>query len=145
MICFVSVYVYFCLNVTVSIRTTAQCKIVKLLKLGHSFIIAVTHQKSYCSYHYIIFLFCLGRANPEPFQQKLNRMYQHFESIGVRMSVKMHYLRSHVNLFQSDLKNISDQHGERVHQTIAIFEKRFSHSTYIANMLADFLWINVSS
>ena len=98
----------------------------------------VTHQKSYCSYHYIIFLFCLGRANPEPFQQKLNTMYQHFESIGVRMSVKMHYLRSHVNLFQSDLKNISDQHGERFHQTIAIFEKRFSHSTSIANMLADF-------
>lgn len=87
-------------------------------------------------------IFNVGRSNPEPFEDKIQKMFQGFKALNVRMSVKMHYLNCHLTQFQSDLRRVSDQHGERFHQTISVFEERFPKSSSVSNMLADFLWLN---
>ncbi|GBM27593.1 hypothetical protein AVEN_35256-1 [Araneus ventricosus] len=42
------------------------------------------------------------------------------------MSLKLHVLDSHLNFFPQNLGAISDEYGERFHQDISMFEKRFS-------------------
>ena len=72
----------------------------------------------------------------------VKEMLRKFDAIGVKMSVKLHYLHCHFDKFHKDLKNVSDQHGERFHQTIATFESRFAACHNHENMLADFLWLS---
>ena len=38
--------------------------------------------------------------------------------MGCRMSVKLHFLRSHLDFFQENLGDFSEEHGERFHQDI---------------------------
>ena len=39
------------------------------------------------------------------------------------MSLKVHFLASHLHFFQKNLGNVSNEHGERFHQEIAAIEK----------------------
>jgi hypothetical protein len=63
-----------------------------------------------------------------------------FKDMGVNMSLKIHFLRSHLDFFPSDLGNISDEHGERFHQTLSIIEKRFMGRAD-ERMMGDFCWL----
>ena len=49
--------------------------------------------------------------------------------MGVKMSLKIHFLHSHLDFFPLDLGKISDEHGERFHQTIQTIEKRYQGRT----------------
>ena len=55
------------------------------------------------------------------------------------MSLKMHFLHSHLDFFPSNLGEVSDEPGERVHQDISVIEGRY-HGHYDANMMGDFWW-----
>lgn len=39
------------------------------------------------------------------------------------MSVKVHYMHSHLDLFPENLGDISEEHGERFHQDIKVMEE----------------------
>jgi len=41
------------------------------------------------------------------------------------MSLKIHFLESHLNFFPENLGEVSDEHGERFHQDILDLEKRY--------------------
>ncbi|GBN90235.1 hypothetical protein AVEN_15933-1 [Araneus ventricosus] len=53
------------------------------------------------------------------------------------MSLKLHGLDSHLNFFPQNLGAISDEHGERFHLDISVFEKRFS-GRWNRSMLAEY-------
>lgn len=55
------------------------------------------------------------------------------------MSLKIHFLHSHLEFFPENLGAVSDEHGERFHQDIAHMEKRYNGKCSI-NMLADYCW-----
>ena len=40
------------------------------------------------------------------------------------MSLKLHFLHDQLNFFPPNLGAVSDEHGERFHQDIALFERR---------------------
>ena len=42
-----------------------------------------------------------------------------------RMSVKLHFLCSHLDFFQKNLGDFSEEHGERFHQNIEPMERRY--------------------
>ena len=52
------------------------------------------------------------------------------------MSVKVHFLRSHLEYFPENLWAFSEEQGERFHQDIKTIEKRYQGS-WDTNMLAD--------
>ncbi|GBM83394.1 hypothetical protein AVEN_242129-1 [Araneus ventricosus] len=62
-----------------------------------------------------------------------------FRVIGCNMSLKLHVLASHLNFFPQSLGTISDEHRERFHQDISMFEKRFS-GRWNRSMLAEYCW-----
>ena len=49
----------------------------------------------------------------------------HYAEMKCRMSIKLHYLHSHLDFFRSNLGDVSEEHGERFHQDILSMEKRY--------------------
>ena len=45
-----------------------------------------------------------------------------YEQLGARMSLKMHFLHSHLDFLLSNLGKVSDEIGERFHQDIFVIE-----------------------
>lgn len=62
-----------------------------------------------------------------------------FRRLKINMTPKIHYLHQHLDFFKDDLGKISDEHGERFHQQIKVFEERFQGKP-IENMLAEYVW-----
>jgi hypothetical protein len=56
------------------------------------------------------------------------------------MSLKVHFLDSHLDFFPENLGVVSDEHGERFHQDISNMEKRYQ-GKWSPSMLADYCWI----
>jgi hypothetical protein len=55
------------------------------------------------------------------------------------MSLKVHYLASHLDFFPENLGAVSDEHGERFHQDIYNMENRYQVKWRLS-MLADYCW-----
>lgn len=59
--------------------------------------------------------------------------------MGCRMSLKIHFLHSHLNYFPENLGAVSDEQGERFHQDIKKIEKRYQ-GRWDPAMLGDYCW-----
>lgn len=55
------------------------------------------------------------------------------------MSLKIHMLYSHLDVFPENLGAVSDEQGERFHQDISFIEKRYQ-GKWSPGMLADYCW-----
>jgi hypothetical protein len=54
------------------------------------------------------------------------------------MSLKVHFLDSHLDFFPENLGVFSDEHGERFHQDISNMEKRYQYVE--PQYVADYCW-----
>ncbi|EFN78917.1 hypothetical protein EAI_12044, partial [Harpegnathos saltator] len=55
------------------------------------------------------------------------------------MSLKLHYLHSHLDFFPDNLGDVSEEQDERFHQDIKEMERRYQER-WNATMLADYCW-----
>jgi hypothetical protein len=55
------------------------------------------------------------------------------------MSLKVHFLGSHLDFLPENLGAVSDEHGERFHQDIYNMVKRYQ-GKWSLSMLADYCW-----
>jgi hypothetical protein len=62
-----------------------------------------------------------------------------YKPMGCNMSLKVHFLDSHLDFFPENLGAVSDEHGERFHQDISNMEKRHQ-GKWSLSMLADYCW-----
>ncbi|GBM36973.1 hypothetical protein AVEN_153921-1 [Araneus ventricosus] len=62
-----------------------------------------------------------------------------YKAMRCNMSLKVHFLHSHLNFPPENLGAVSDENCERFHQDIAQFEKIFS-GKWNASMLAEYCW-----
>lgn len=81
----------------------------------------------------------LGRHRNAHYREMVDRMLESFRTIGSTLSLKMHFLRSHLNFFPPNLGDYSDEHGERFHQDISDMEDRFN-GRYVPHMLGEYCW-----
>lgn len=81
----------------------------------------------------------LGNKRAPNYGELVQNMLKKYQAIGALMSLKMHFLHSHLNNFVENLGAQSDQHGERFHQDIKIMEKRYKGKDY-RHMLGDHCW-----
>jgi len=59
--------------------------------------------------------------------------------MGCNMSLKVHFLESHLDFFPENLSEVIDEHGERFNQDIMAMEKRYQ-GKWTSIMLADYCW-----
>lgn len=95
-------------------------------------------QKAWTSFEAVVNGF-LGNFKDPNYKKIIDDMLQNYETIGARLSLKMHFLKSHIDFFPENLGAESDEHGERFHQDISDMEDRFN-GRYVPNMLGEFCW-----
>jgi hypothetical protein len=81
----------------------------------------------------------LGNNKSEDYVTHVEELLSAYKTMGCNMSLKVHFLHSHLDFFPENLGAVSDEHGERFHQDIAKFERRFS-GKWNASMLAEYCW-----
>ena len=62
-----------------------------------------------------------------------------YRELGCNMSLKIHFLDSHLDFFPNNLGAVSDEHGERFHQEMSTMETRYQ-GKWNPKMLADYCW-----
>ena len=62
-----------------------------------------------------------------------------YKAVGCNMSLKIHFLDSHLDFFTENLGEVSDIHGERFHQDISGMEKRYQ-GKWKPSILAHYWW-----
>ena len=67
----------------------------------------------------------LGNHKAEDYVELVNNMLDNFKHLGCHMSIKVHYLHSHLDRFPENLGDTSKQQGERFHQDIKTMEDRY--------------------
>lgn len=81
----------------------------------------------------------LGNHKSSNYSEIVNNMLENFKNLGCNMSVKVHYLHSHLDQFPENLGSYSEEQGERFHQDLKTMEERYKgrwdqHN----NMMADY-------
>lgn len=81
----------------------------------------------------------LGKNRSPHYRIFVEELLDSFETIGVHMSTKIHFLHAHMDFFEKQLATESDEQGERFHQTCLPMEQRYK-SKSIHSMIADLCW-----
>lgn len=81
----------------------------------------------------------LGNHRSVEYEQVVETLLQSFRDLGARMSIKMHFLSSHLDYFPDNCGELSEEQGERFHQDIRTMEDRYQ-GKWDVNMLADYCW-----
>lgn len=63
----------------------------------------------------------LGNYKAANYEAIVEEMLSAYRDLGCKMSIKIHYLHSHLSHFRA----VSDEQGERFHQDIAAMKKRY--------------------
>ena len=95
-------------------------------------------QKAWKSFRDVVKGF-LGNTKCENYQELVSDLITNFGNMGCNMSIKMHFLHSHLDYFPSNLGDVSEEHGERFHQDISTMEKRYS-GKWNERMMGDYVW-----
>ena len=82
----------------------------------------------------------LGNNKDENYKSIVETMVQNFKKLGCLMNLKLHFLDSHIDEFPPVLGDYSEEHGERFHQDMKEFERRWQ-GKYGVNMMADYCWM----
>ena len=91
--------------------------------------------------HFEIWHTTLGNRNRKApsYIELVEHTIDSYKNMGCNMSLKIHFLHSHLDFFPSNCGDVSDEHGERFHQDIAVMEKRYQ-GRWSPSMLADYCW-----
>ena len=80
-----------------------------------------------------------GEKKGSKLQRISEKAYQKLPKHGCRMSVKLHFLCSHVDFFQENLGDFSEEHGKRFHQDIKPMERRYK-GRWDSAMMGGYIW-----
>ncbi|KAI6659862.1 hypothetical protein LOD99_14202 [Oopsacas minuta] len=67
----------------------------------------------------------LGNNKDPNYEEIVNTLITSYQKMGCCMSLKLHFLCSHLDFFQENLGDFSEEHDERFDQDIQLMEKRY--------------------
>ena len=98
----------------------------------------VVKSAAWCSYVSVVKEF-LGKTKADCYQDIVKQMLTNFQAVGARMSIKIHYLFSHLGRFPENLGEVSEEQGERFHQAIKNMEMRYQ-GRRDSRMMSNYCW-----
>ena len=90
------------------------------------------------SFKFVVTVF-LGNRRARNYEELVNNRLQSYQKLGCNMSIKIHFLHSHLDFSPENCGAVGDEHAERFHQDISSMEKRYQGKWNCA-MLADYCW-----
>jgi hypothetical protein len=82
----------------------------------------------------------LGNNKDTNYEQVVNNMLEKYKVLGCKMSLKLHFVFSHLDQFPENLGAVSEEQGERFHQYIKEMERRYQ-GQWSVSMMADYCWM----
>jgi len=81
----------------------------------------------------------LGNRKAVNYKGIVAKFLSTLQNMGANMSIKLHFLYSHLDRFPENLGDRNDEQGERFHQDISEMEVRYQ-GRWDAATLADYCW-----
>ena len=81
----------------------------------------------------------LGNKRADNYTELVEELLLSLQDLGCRMSIKVHYLHSHLSEFPENLGDVSEEQGERFHQNVKVMEEHYQ-GRWNCNMMADYCW-----
>ena len=100
--------------------------------------LAGDEKKAWESFKLVVSNF-LGNHRSDNYKELIENLLESYQTLGCNMSLKIHFLHSHLDFFPPNCGEVSDEHGERFHQEMAEMEKRYQ-GRWSTSMLADYCW-----
>ena len=82
----------------------------------------------------------LGNTHVPDYQACIEKLLKSYEDMGCRMSLKIHFLLSHLNFSLPNHGAVSNEYGERFHQDITKMESNYQ-GKWNPGMMGDFCWM----
>ena len=67
----------------------------------------------------------LGKRKDDNYRTLVTNLLECYKRMGCNMSLKIHFLHSHIDFSPENLGHVSDEQEERFHQDIPVMEKRY--------------------
>ncbi|GBO04199.1 hypothetical protein AVEN_116158-1 [Araneus ventricosus] len=83
---------------------------------------------------------CFGNKKNPSCNSIAEEMIKNFKILGCSMSLKVHFLDSHLDYFPEKLGAVSEEQGKRFHQDIKKMERLYQ-GKWNVSMIADYCWI----
>ena len=80
-----------------------------------------------------------GQQKSKKYQERVQDLLTSHKAMGCNMSLKNHFLESHLNIFPENLGEVSDENGERFNQGVMVIEKRYQ-GKWTSSTLAGYCW-----
>ena len=80
-----------------------------------------------------------GNHKDENYGSLVEDLIKKYQQMSCRMSLKVHVLDAHLENFKENLEDFSEEQGERFHQDLLLFERRYQ-SIYSEKMMGDKVW-----
>ena len=64
----------------------------------------------------------LGNNKTDNYKELITELLINYKALGCNISLKIHFLDSHLDFFPTNLGAVSDKHGEHFHQEIFTME-----------------------
>ncbi|GBN27598.1 hypothetical protein AVEN_205666-1 [Araneus ventricosus] len=71
----------------------------------------------------------------------VQKLLDSYKMLSCNMSIKVHFLHSHLDMFLENLGVVSDKQGERFYQDLKVMEGRYQ-GRWDGCMLVDYYWSN---
>lgn len=81
----------------------------------------------------------LGNKKSENYIELVEDLLLQLKNMGCNMSIKLHFLHSHLDRFPENLGDMSEEQGERMHQDLRVMEERYQ-GFWDTNMMSDYCW-----
>ncbi|GBN04252.1 hypothetical protein AVEN_269714-1 [Araneus ventricosus] len=81
----------------------------------------------------------LGNTQTQNYTEIVQQLLESYKVLGFNMSMKLHFLHSHLDDFPKTLGAVSDEEDERFHQDLKVLEARYQGSWGVY-MMADYCW-----
>ncbi|GBP13813.1 hypothetical protein EVAR_8028_1 [Eumeta japonica] len=94
-----------------------------------------------CAWEELVWLvrIFLGNRKSDGYILHVEQLLIHFQQLRCDMTIKLHYLHSHLDYFPENLGDLSEEQEERFHQDICTMEERYQEYWNV-NMMADYCW-----
>jgi hypothetical protein len=81
----------------------------------------------------------LGNIKDPLYKEIVRNMLDNFKLLSCKMSLKLHFLASHLDYFPPNLGAVSEEQGDRFHQDMIDVERRYQ-GRWDENMMANYCW-----
>src|SRR6218665_20287 len=88
----------------------------------------------------------LGNQIAKNYAGLAEKMLMAYKFMGARMSLKSHFhvLNTHLDFFPTDLDNVSDEHGEGLHQDMKVMKNTYQRKLN-SGMMGDYAGASIPS